>query len=96
MSAIVAQPPDDATRVTIDRSLANGSSVTYTRVPDVDFALRYDIRLDDAPLGMMVLLVAPVTNERLWLTSFDGVDWLPPVSNQREAMRFLLPIKPAC
>lgn len=76
--------------------LENGSLVTSVEVPDDNFVVRYDVSLDGNQLGKLVLLKAPLTGENLWLATSDDSTWSPPVSTEREAARFLLPLEPVC
>ena len=97
MSAILAPQPASETRREINRQLANGSLLSYIEVPDANYMLRYDVRLDGSHLGKLVLWsIAPLTQEMIWLSSPDDLFWSPPVNNQQEAIRYLLPMAPVC
>ena len=97
MSALPVLPSTPGLGAVIDKPLAIGALVTYTRVPDGNYSLRYDVALNGIPRGKLVLLIAPVSGERLWLAlSNDDQVLSSPVSSEREAARFILPIKPVC
>ncbi len=95
MTAPVLPIPTSSSRI-IKSRLHNGSWVSYIEVADRNFILRYEVSLDGRPLGTLGLLIAPLSGESLWLASTDNQTWSPPVCNERDAAKFILPVRPAC